>query len=303
MELIDCIICGHGKSEPLFNSKSFIFPSEIFSLVKCVNCGFVFLNPRPTIEEIGKYYQNYHLHIDTSRLNWFVKQILLNETIGHTRYKTASKNNKFLEIGFGDGLFLEYMKKKKWDVYGIEIGDDCIERMKNIGIENVYNGDIFSSSFDDEKFDLVRMNHTLEHMHDPLKVLMEVKRILKKGGKLIIAVPNFNGGCHKLFKQYAYSLHLPFHLYFFSLSTLESLINKIGGLKIIRVHKNHSLILYLASIIQFLKRNENADSPSYNFSTANLIMHRLIGLIATPFMNILNLFIEGDNLEVEIIKG
>jgi len=262
----------------------------------------VFLNPRPTIDEIGKYYENYHLHIDISNLSWFEKQILLVETIGNARYKTKDKNNKLLEIGFGDGLFLEYMSNKKWDVYGIEIEESCVKRLKKLGIENVYAGNIFSVPFDDKTFDLVRMNQTLEHMHDPLKVLMEVKRILKENGRLIIAVPNFDGACHRMFKQYAYSLHIPFHLYFFSLATLEKLIARVGGFKIVRVHRNNFLVLFLASVVQYLKRNQNTGFSSYNFSTAKLIMHRLVGLIAMPFMRIMDLFVEGDNLEIEIIN-
>ncbi len=300
MEQVNCIICGSKKLEPVFCSKSFMYPDKTFSLVQCVSCGLVFLNPRPSLDEIGEYYKNYHLHINILNLNWFAKQILLTETVGNTRYGTNSQNNKFLEIGFGDGIFLEYMKNKKWDAYGIEIEEECVNRLKKMGIENVYTGDIFSRPFNDGTFDLVRMNHTLEHMHEPLKLLKEIKRILKKNGRLILAVPNFDGACHRLFKQYAYSLHLPFHLYFFSLLTLQKLIDTIGGLKII---KNHSFVLYLASIIQYLKRNKKSNSPAYNFSIAKLIMHRLIDLITLPFMKILNLFVEGDKLEVEILNS
>lgn len=299
-EQVSCIICGENESKLLFRSKSFMHSDESFTLVQCVKCGLVFLNPRPTIDEIGKYYENYHLHVDISNLSRIAKQIFLVETIGHTRYETKTENNKLLEIGFGDGLFLEYMKNKKWDVYGIEIEEPCVKRLKKVGIENVYTGNIFSVSFDDKTFDLVRMNQALEHMHDPLKVLIEVKRILKEDGKLIIAVPNFSGACHRMFKQYAYSLHVPFHLYFFNLVTLGKLIDKVGGFKIVRVHKNNSLVLFLASAVQYLKRDKNTGSSSYNFSTAKLIIHRLVGLIVMPFMKAMDLFTEGDNLEVEI---
>lgn len=302
MEEVNCIICGGKDLKPVFHSRSFMHPNKIFSLVECGGCGLVFLNPRPGRDEIGEYYKDYHLHIDISGLSRLAKWIMLVEAKGSVRYETNRSNSKFLEIGFGDGLFLEYMKNKKWDVYGIEIEEECVNRLKKIGITNVYAGGIFFRPFEDGNFDLVRMNQTLEHLHDPLKVLQEIKRILKNGGKLIISVPNFNGACHKLFKQHTYSLHLPFHLYFFSLSTLEKLIDMIGGVKIIRVHKNSSFILYLASTIQFLKRNRDVKSSAYNFSVTKLILHRLLGLITLPFMNLLNLFVEGDNLEVEIVK-
>jgi len=301
-EQVSCIICGQSESKALFCSKSFMYPNESFTLVQCVKCGLAFLNPRPTIDGIGKYYENYHLHVDISNLSRFAKQILLIETIGHNRYETKTENNKLLEIGFGDGLFLEYMKNKKWDVYGIEIEEPCVKKLKKTGIENVYTGNIFSVSFDNKTFDLVRMNQTLEHMHDPLKVLIEVKRILKEDGKLIIAVPNFAGASHRMFKQFAYSLHVPFHLYFFDLETLGKLIDKVGGFKIVRVHRNNSLVLFLASAVQYLKRNKNTGSSSYNFSATKLIIHRLIGLVALPFMKVMDLFIEGDNLEVEIAR-
>ncbi|MDP2905305.1 MAG: class I SAM-dependent methyltransferase [Candidatus Omnitrophota bacterium] len=301
MENTACNICGGKVLLPVFSSGSFMYPDKTFSLVECAGCGLVFLNPRPDRDEIGKYYAGYHLHIDISGLSRLSKRILLVEAIGSTKYETSHNRDKFLEIGFGDGLFLEYMRNKNWDVYGIEIEEECVNRMKKLGFENVYAGGVFRKSFDEASFDLVRLNQALEHMHDPLQVLQEIKRILKVGGKLVISVPNFNGACHRFFREHAYPLHLPFHLYFFSLSTLQKLIEKAGGLKITKSHKNHSFVLYLASLVQFLKR-DNKNNPSYRFSDAKLIIHRLIGIIALPFMNLLNLFVEGDNLEVEIIK-
>jgi 2-polyprenyl-3-methyl-5-hydroxy-6-metoxy-1,4-benzoquinol methylase len=242
--------------------------------------------------------------MDIENLNWITRSILLHETVGHIKYEVASnlENNKFLEIGFGDGLFLEYMKEREWDVYGIEISQDCVNRLKRRRIKNVYSEDIFSCLFNNENFDLIRMSHTLEHMHNPFGVLTEVKRILKKSGRLVIRVPNFNSYCQNLFKQYAYFLHLPFHLYFFYLETLEKLIDEVGELKIVKVHQTHSFILYIASIIQFLRINQENVPHSTNFSVTKLVICRLIDLVSAPFMNIFNLFKEGDVLEVEIVK-
>lgn len=308
MEDVNCLICGHDKAKQLFRSQSYVYLQQVFALTQCTECGLVFLNPRPTGKEMEEYYKNYYppMYLENlERLNHFLRSILLHVEIGQTKYETISdsKNNKFLEIGFGDGFFPEYIKSKGWDVWGVEVNQGCVDRFKRKGYQSVFCGDVFSQAFDDESFDLIRMNHVLEHMYDPVDVLREVKRILKKNGRIILTVPNFNGYGHQLFKQYAYYLHLPYHVYFFSQPILERLIDRVEGLRVVKVYKTHFFAFYISSIIQFLRSNKQRVYHLPSSSANRMVMRRLLDLVPARLMSILNILGEGDVMELEIIKG
>lgn len=98
---------------------------------------------------------------------------------------------KTLDMGCGDGNVSKlYLSKSA--VYGIDISKSALKYAKNNGIKAKYcdlnNNKIpFPSGF----FDNVIMTDVIEHLIDPLGLLIEAKRVLKKGGKLIITVPNF----------------------------------------------------------------------------------------------------------------
>ena len=96
------------------------FSDELFSVVSC-ECGFKFLSPRPTMYEIGKYYENdnYDPHKE-NKLNKFDKfyRFIQKITI-RWKYKYIIKfikRGSLLDIGGGSGEFCDYLKKNEWDV-------------------------------------------------------------------------------------------------------------------------------------------------------------------------------------------
>ncbi|MFH1282771.1 MAG: methyltransferase domain-containing protein [bacterium] len=58
----------------------------------------------------------------------------------------------------------------------------------------ICNLDKFPYPFKDQRFDLVTAEHLIEHLEDPFKVMAELNRILKYGGKLVIKAPHFSRG-------------------------------------------------------------------------------------------------------------
>jgi len=237
MEYVKCNICSKNNTKRLFIAKDrmFDFPKE-FVIVKCQNCGLVYLNPRPTKQEIKKYYPKeygpYQLPVVKKEregiLGIFQRgwklQMARSERL--LSLKDLPKG-KALDIGCGAGLNLKRLKEEGWQAYGCDISLEAVRKARKLGVK-VFKGELHKIKFSNKLFDVVIMSHLLEHLHNPLKVLKEICRILKDKGHLVISLPNFESSGARLFKQYWYPLDAPRHLYHFSLKTLEMLLKKTG---------------------------------------------------------------------------
>ncbi|MBN1263814.1 MAG: methyltransferase domain-containing protein [Candidatus Pacebacteria bacterium] len=98
---------------------------------------------------------------------------------------------RILDLGCGDGN-VSQLYLKKGEVYGLDISSEALKQAKKRGIKT-RQGDLnqsklpYSSNF----FQAVILTDVLEHLIDPVKTLKETRRVLKKGGRLILTVPNF----------------------------------------------------------------------------------------------------------------
>jgi SAM-dependent methyltransferase len=119
------------------------------------------------------------------------------------------------------------MKNYGWDVYGVEVDELTSKVAESKGLK-VFKGYLEDAQFPSGHFDAVIMNHVLEHIHSPGKILDECRRILKPGGRLILGVPNF--GCYdqELFGSCWFAMEVPRHLFHFTQDTLSALLENHG---------------------------------------------------------------------------
>lgn len=105
--------------------------------------------------------------------------------------KLSGVRENILDVGCGTGTALELLKKKKKNnLYGIDISKTSIEKCQKKGINCLkYDGEVFP--FPENYFHLVGSHNVLEHVEKPEKFLNEKYRVLKKGGYLIVVCPNF----------------------------------------------------------------------------------------------------------------
>lgn len=116
---------------------------------------------------------------------------------------------KVLEVGCGDGKFLERMKAKGFDCVGLEFNDLAIEKCLAKGLDVKRESIEDFAAMNPEKFDAVVLFQVLEHVFEAKPFIQNLLLCLRKGGKLMIAVPD-NSPYHKNFRIHA-NLNLPPH--------------------------------------------------------------------------------------------
>ena len=226
MQTIDCNLCGSDKSKEIFCARDFTFASgERFRYVKCPECGLVFLSPRPSPDEIDKYYPDvyYQEYGEGPRELEFLRSDY-SEVIAGIR-----PPGRILDLGSQKGVFLKRMQDKGWEGFGVDISEKACRIAKtDYGLKNIYAGNILDIDFPEDYFDVITLWHVVEHLHEPLHVMQKLRRLLKPDGILVAECPNIGSISAKLFGARWQPLDAPRHLYQFSGRTLRDLMRRAG---------------------------------------------------------------------------
>ena len=203
---------------------------ETFTLTKCTNCGLIATNPRPLEKELGKYYEfeDYISHSETKKglINkWYhiIKRLNINKKVNIL----SKEKGRLLEIGSGAGFLLNKFKERGWDTVGIEANAKARENAKasnNIKLK----ASIGEIKHEENTFDRVMMWHVLEHVAGLDGLFTTINKVIKKNGKLIIAVPNSNANEIKRYKSHWAAYDVLRHLYHFQKSSIKSIADKYG---------------------------------------------------------------------------
>ena len=257
MESINCDFCHCNNLSAVTSTTDLIHQTtkETFKIVRCDSCGLQFTNPRPNSSEIGQYYSSgyaFHTHqlllktvildvlswLANSKLFWFVSLVpffgarlipYVKPCISDPVKMHYTKGN-ILDIGCGSGESAHFWGrsgsvlayKKFSDVYGVEIDTGARERLKVNGIEGFES---LSDVPDDLKFNIIRMNWSLEHVHSPSEYFDFMSKHIDSSGTVIVSVPNYDGLIYKVSKD---CVEIPIHLFHFRKKDLENYAEKFG---------------------------------------------------------------------------
>lgn len=237
-----------------------------WELYECLTCASAYLDPRPTKESIGKAYKSYYTHnvaITRDETDQMSSLRLLRRALANgylnkrygTHYQPVSmlgpifaflfprqreildsqfrwlpkptQGQQLLDIGSGNGGFLLKARDAGWQVIGVDPDPKAVSTVRALGVD-VYEGDIDALSHEIESFDAITLNHVVEHVHEPRKLLLEINRLLKPNGTLYIATPNIKSIGVKIFGKNWRGIESPRHLILFNVSSLKELLDQCG---------------------------------------------------------------------------
>ena len=240
--------------EGLVDNVFFCAPGK-WNMWKCSGCESAYLDPRPSKDSIHLAYKNYYTHLESalkeeySKLSFFrkLRRKLVN---GYTNWQFGTQDSQasrvgvlaaffipslkrrwdreyrhlpkfppgggtLLDVGCGDGSFLELAHNCGWNVTGIDFDPEAVANASKRGLA-VYQGGIELFEGKSELYDVITLNHVIEHVHAPCSVLKSCYRILKPGGQIWIETPNINSYGHKRFQNNWRGLESPRHLVIFN---------------------------------------------------------------------------------------
>lgn len=223
-----CYLCNNEEHTLISEKLRYESKSNVF---KCNNCGLVFLYPAMTPEEERSFYEMEYGEIYSAEKGTTPAQ-LFNARLGDAQayYELVkdyiNKDHDCLELGCASGYFLAAIKDKVRSVTGYETHLLLRQYCQEIGINMIGSiGECKSN-----QFDRVFMFFLLEHLGNPVNYLAEVRRILKKGGKIFIEIPNVEDSLLSLYNIPAFInyYYTPAHQFYYSKSTLSDLLRKSG---------------------------------------------------------------------------
>ena len=249
MEPVKCNLCGSQDSRKIFSVYDWYwYLGGPYIFEECCKCGLVFLNPRPAQQEADPSMWELWSVSEQSK-DWIGSPELARKTYPEIIEYINKRNNergRLFEIGCGEGGFIKACQQDGWQVYGLDISAECVAYAKNTHkLDNVFVGDFLEFEIEDAQFDVVIMNHLIEHLPDPRSNFEKIHRILKPGGILCISTPNIRSFQVKIFGKYWMALFVPFHLVLFSPQTLTLMLTKNGYSEIVISHFSRMTNTYI----------------------------------------------------------
>jgi 2-polyprenyl-3-methyl-5-hydroxy-6-metoxy-1,4-benzoquinol methylase len=220
-----CGSCGSETIVHLFsaNDRNQRATQHSFSISRCTHCGVVQTVPQPSGPELAHLYpEHYYLTAIDQRTLYAAQH---DKIVLVRAHKSAGR---LLDVGAGVGLFVRHARDEGYDAQGIEVSSQAVSiGTKALDIP-LLCGEFDSVMLPDAPFDIVTFWHVFEHLPRPKETLQKVHRILRPGGILIIAVPNFGSIQSRVFRGRWYHLDIPRHLFHFSPETLRNLVEGSG---------------------------------------------------------------------------
>ncbi len=135
--------------------------------------------------------------------------------------------NRLLDIGCGNGAQLARMAEMGWEAYGIDPDAYAVKAAQSIGC-HAQVGDVRDQDYPSDFFDAIHLGNVIEHVHQPVEILMECFRILKTGGQLVLSTPNTDSWGFSRFRGSWRGLEPPRHLYLYNVKTIRALLEQAG---------------------------------------------------------------------------
>jgi 2-polyprenyl-3-methyl-5-hydroxy-6-metoxy-1,4-benzoquinol methylase len=274
-----CLLCG-AEGHQLY-SELFDWLCDVpgrWGMRGCRACGVAWLDPQPGDEEIPKLYLRYYTHhaAPATRLNRLRRAAfqsvlakmgypverpkeMLPRLLSHARSVAraaaldvmgldSSQVGTLLDVGCGNGEFIGRMRSLGWTVSGVDPDPAAVARCRGQGLQVL--GRTIVDVPNTPLFDVITLNHVIEHVADPIALLRECRgRLRPETGILVMTTPNIKSLGHWWFKRNWRGLEVPRHLMLFSPAGLSECVARSGlRLRSIRTETRLARMIFAPSM-------------------------------------------------------
>ncbi len=254
-----CRFCGSTKLHKTTEAPSL---NSAYNVLLCRHCNIGMTWPQPDVAALERYYAPGEYRGDEGKrfiapVEWLFELHKKQSYIGLTH---GLRVGNMLDIGCGSGYTASLFAAGGWEVTGVEFNNDSAGHARE-----TYGIKVVTSIFNlHGPFDLILVNHVLEHWYEPEKLLLECKRLLSPAGRLVVAVPDFGSFQSRFGRDSWFHCDLPVHLFHFTQNGLEVLLAKSGYVITGRSHADFAQNFY-GWLQTLLNRSGLRHNALYNF--------------------------------------
>jgi SAM-dependent methyltransferase len=219
-----CPVCGGESARPHFEIEG--IASHVWV---CEGCGLARLHPMLDESELAGLYPDEYYGEPGTKFQPLIERMV--RAVGERHIAFLSRGlrpgARILDVGCGRGVTLGALADRGFEIHGQEISAEAA-RGADARAKICIAQNLVEANYDAVSFDEIIIWHVLEHLPDPRATLEEAHRILKPGGRLIVAVPNFSSLQARWSGDAWFHLDLPRHLYQFPLHALQEILVDTG---------------------------------------------------------------------------
>jgi len=217
MEAMNCGLCGSTENVMFLSA-------GCHRLVRCRACGLIYTDSFGKSQSYAEedYFTMKNQYVNRWEEFCAIFDSLLDKIV---RFK---RKGRLLDVGTGVGTLLSVATKRGFTAQGVEISEWASAFAREEKGLDVLTGTLENARLETEAFDVVVINHVLEHVANPRTLLAEVRRILKNDGLLVVGAPNIGSIMACLMGGKWASLRPEEHIWHFSTATLKRLVTESG---------------------------------------------------------------------------
>ncbi len=227
-----CIVCRSEEFRMQYDAMAdyeYGLPCPPLKIIRCAGCGLLRLEPMPKQDELASFYpKEDYANISSDKSGSRIRAALIahyNRNMLKFYDSVIGPEANILDVGCSDGELIGLLSsyREGWDAMGVELTKEAVAAGRKLG-RNIIHSVLETAELPEDYFDLVIMNHLIEHVPNPRELLEKTYRLLKLGGKIYIETPNSSCLDFRIFGKFWGGLHYPRHTYLFSPQTLEMLL-------------------------------------------------------------------------------
>lgn len=208
-------------------------------LVNCRNCQTIFYTPRPTPQKLADFYNSdeYRECYQTSAMTGYNFAIVRYQQLSkilNQHYPTllTKKDKHLLDIGCGEGDLLTIAAGEGWQITGTEISPQAAAKANQLLPDRVLTGELINLNLPNNSYDLITIYHVIEHLLDPVSILVKIQQLLKSDGIAFIETPNIASLGAKIKGKKWSHITPPEHITYFQPSSLQYALKQAGFQKV-----------------------------------------------------------------------